>query len=118
MKLILIILFCSVWIIEGKEKVEKTEHNDKIAVSKMFPAHDRVVKRGKGNIKAIYSVYLLTYLCTYEKHITEKCRCGEAILGAVQKSRKTSRKKCGLESSQFDPICVHRLVNGYEPNHR
>ena len=54
------ILFCSLWIIEGKEKVEKMEHNDKIAVSNMFPTHDRVVKRGKSNIKAIYSVYLLT----------------------------------------------------------
>ena len=60
MKLILMILFCSLWIIEGKEKVEKMEHNDKIAVSNMFPTHDRVVKRGKSNIKAIYSVYLLS----------------------------------------------------------
>ena len=56
MKLILMILFCSLWIIEGKEKVKKTEHSDKIALSEMFPAHDRVVKKGKGNIKAISSV--------------------------------------------------------------
>ena len=98
------ILFCSLWIIEGKEKVEKTEHNDKIAVSKMFPAHDRVVKKGKGNIKVIHSVYLLTYLCTYEKYITEKCRCGEAKSGAVQKAKKVKKVSKVIFFSRKDSI--------------
>ena len=64
------ILFCSLWIIEGKEKVEKTEHNDKIAVSKMFPVHDRVVKKGKGNIN-IFCVFTLP-TCVPMKNTLQK----------------------------------------------
>ena len=104
------ILFCSLWIIEGKEKVKKTEHNDKIAVSEMFPAHDRVVKKGKGNIKAINSVYLLTYLFTYEKRITEKCRCGEAISGAAQKKKKTSKVIFFQERIQSESVLLSQTL--------
>ena len=54
MKLTVLILLCSLLIIEGSVKVEETTQKDEFEVLKMFPENDRVVKKRKGK-KDLYS---------------------------------------------------------------